>query len=81
MPTHLPGTDVRWILVDVVPRVLPDIEMHHPTTPDIHILRGELAPRTHEAFEEFRRGGRAIACGQDDQRLTRSCDCFCGVIE
>lgn len=27
--------------------------MYHPTTPEIHKLRKELAPRTHDAFEAF----------------------------
>jgi AhpD family alkylhydroperoxidase len=29
--------------------------MYHPTTPEIHARRKELAPHTHEAFEAFSR--------------------------
>lgn len=30
-------------------------DMYHQTTPEIHHLRKELAPHTHEAFEAFSR--------------------------
>ncbi|MGH3971045.1 MAG: carboxymuconolactone decarboxylase family protein [Mycobacterium sp.] len=30
-------------------------EMYRPTTPEIHHLRKELAPHTHDAFEAFSR--------------------------